>query len=266
MTMPSILRTERVQYSREDRLIIDGVSCTVGPHSLTALVGPNGAGKSTLLHLIAAVENPGSGSIFLGEKDAKKMRRRERARYCALVEQQAETDLDLQAFDVVLLGRTPHVSVLGAPNENDRSIARAALRATGATPFASRRFNELSGGERQRVLLARALAQTPQLLLIDEPTNHLDISAQLHTLTLLRSLARSGVATLVALHDLNLAARYADEVILLKDGRVLAAGAPVEVLSPELITEAYGVRADLISHPVDGVPVIAFTSLEAHNA
>jgi iron complex transport system ATP-binding protein len=262
MTAHPPLHTADVSFAHGGRLIIDGIDCTVDAGSLTALIGPNGAGKSTLLHLIAAALPPQSGTIAFGGVDTQKLRRRDRARYSALVEQQAETDLDLRAFDVVMLGRTPHIPLLGAPGAADAEIATAALARVGAADFADRHFHELSGGERQRVLLARALAQQPALLLADEPTNHLDIRAQLHTLALLRSLADGGIAVLAALHDLTLAARYADQVIVLERGRVVASGAPADTLSADLIERVYGVRADVVAHPVDGTPLIAFSPLD----
>ncbi|BDZ40322.1 ABC transporter ATP-binding protein [Microbacterium suwonense] len=190
------------------------------------------------------------------------MRRRTRAQYAALVEQQAETELDLDVHDVVLLGRTPHLSALGGPGAVDDEIARFALRQTRAEELAGRRFQELSGGERQRVLLARALAQEPTVLLMDEPTNHLDIRAQLHTLGLMRELADDGIAVLAALHDLSFAARHADQVIVLDHGRVVASGRPLDVLTPGLIRLVYGVRAEVVPHPVDGTPLIAFSPLD----
>jgi len=257
----SALHTAAVSFAHHGRLIIDGIDCTVEAGSLTALVGPNGAGKSTLLHLIASVEQPRSGTIAFDGTDTRELRRRDRARYSALVEQQAETDLDLVAFDVVLLGRTPHIPLLGGPGERDTEIARAALERVDATDFAGRRFHELSGGERQRILLARALAQEPSLLLADEPTNHLDIRAQLHTLSLLRTLADGGIAVLAALHDLTLAARYADQVIVVDRGRVVASGPPADTLTPALIEQVYGVRADVLVHPADGTPLIALSPL-----
>lgn len=257
--MNTPLRTDRVSFTRAGRLIIDEIDCTVEAGSLTALVGPNGAGKSTLLHLISAAERPDAGRIGLGGNDAARMSRRSRARFTALVEQQAETLLDLSVAEVVLLGRTPHVPLLGTPGPDDEQITRQALARMEVQGFARRRFHELSGGERQRVLLARALAQQPSLLLADEPTNHLDIRAQLHTLTLLRSLAGEGVGVLAALHDLNLAARYADQVLVLDRGRVVAAGPPESTLTPALITEVYGVTAHLTVHPADGSLLIAFS-------
>ena len=255
------LRTERLRFTRGGRLIIDGVSCAVEAGSLTALVGPNGAGKSTLLHLIAAAEHPSEGVLTLGGADAHRMRRKDRARFAALVEQLADTDLDLTVSDVVLLGRTPHLGLLAGPGARDEEIAEAALGRAGASEFTARRFHELSGGERQRVLLARALAQEPSLLLADEPTNHLDVRAQLQALGLLRSLADEGMAVVAALHDLPLAARYADQVIVLAHGRVVASGAPLETLTPALIAEVYGVRADVAAHPADGSPLIVLSPL-----
>lgn len=263
MTPSPPLRTERVSFSRNGRLLIDDVDCTVEVGSLTALVGPNGAGKSTFLHLIAAVETPTAGGVTLGGTDARTMRRRARARFTALVEQQAGTELDLSVLDVVLLGRTPHLSMLGGPGASDLKIARNALHRAGADTLSARQFQELSGGERQRVLLAQALAQEPALLLMDEPTNHLDIQAQLHTLELMRSLTGEGIAILAALHDLTLAARYADKVIVVDRGAVVASGTPGETLTPGLIQLVYGVRADVVPHPVDGTPLIAFSTLDA---
>ena len=266
MTGRAPLRTTGLRKTIAGRLVIDGVDCTVEAGSFTALVGPNGAGKSTLLHLIAAAETPDAGSVELDGRSAARMRRRERARFSALVEQQADTVLELSVRDVVRLGRTPHIPTLGAPGADDDRIVEAALERMGAAGFGERGFHELSGGERQRVLVARALAQEPSLLLADEPTNHLDIRAQLHALTLLRTLADEGLGVLAALHDLTLAARYADQVIVLDSGRVVAAGPPAEVLTTELIARVYGVQAHMVPHPVDGSIIIAFSVPAAHQA
>jgi iron complex transport system ATP-binding protein len=254
-----VLRAEGVRVTRGGRTLLDDVDLAVQPGSFTALVGPNGAGKSTLMHVIAAIERADAGRITLGGTDADRMRRRERAQFTALVEQQAETLLDLSVSEVVALGRTPHIPLLGSPGASDEQIVAAALARMDATALSDRRFTELSGGERQRVLLARALAQQPALLLADEPTNHLDIHAQLHTLALLRSLADEGIGVLAVLHDLTLAARYADRVVVLDGGRVAASGAPAETLTGPLIGRVYGVRADVIAHPRDGSPLIAFS-------
>lgn len=265
MTSFPPLHINSVSFLHAGRLIIDGIDCTVQSGSLTALIGPNGAGKSTLLHLIAAAHSPTSGVISFAGTDVRSIRRRDRARHAALVEQQAGTDLDLSVLDVVLLGRTPHLPFLSGPGRHDEDVALDALARVEASHFVARRFHELSGGERQRVLLAKAIAQDPALLLLDEPTNHLDIHAQLHTLSLTRALTVDGMAVLAALHDLNLAARYADQVVVIDRGRVVASGRPSETLTSELIESVYRVRADIAPHPVDGTPLIAFSPLSALN-
>ncbi|WP_244857798.1 ABC transporter ATP-binding protein [Agromyces archimandritae] len=252
------LRIDRLAFAREGRLIIDGIDATVPVGAFGAVVGPNGAGKSTLLHLVAGIERADAGALSLGGDALGRMRRRERARRIAIAEQQTDGDVDLTVREVVLLGRTPHIPVLGAPSSRDHDVVAQSLAAAGAAPFAERRFRTLSGGERQRVVLARALAQEPALLLLDEPTNHLDVRAQLDALEVLAELARGGLTVLAALHDLNLAAAYADHLIVLADGRVVAAGAPDAVLTPELIGAVYGVRAAVTTHPITGRPLIAF--------
>jgi iron complex transport system ATP-binding protein len=252
------LSIDRIAFSRSDRLIIDGIDATVPRGSFAALVGPNGAGKSTLLHLIAAIERSTEGDIDFDGASLPRMRRRERARTVAVAEQQSDTELDLSVNDVVMLGRTPHLGLLAPPGQRDSEIVRRCLEDVGAAQFAERRFSSLSGGERQRVTLARALAQEPALLLADEPTNHLDIRAQLAALSLLGELARGGLTVLAALHDLGHAAAYADHVIVLADGRVVAAGTPADVLTPELILAVYGVRAEVVQHPLTGRLLLAF--------
>ena len=242
------------------RLIVDGVSLGVEPGSVTALIGPNGAGKTTLIRVLAGVARPTSGRVSFDGCDWNAMPRRQRARIAALVEQDATTDLTIRVADVVALGRTPHGTLLSASTAADRVAVEAAMAAARVTEFANRDYATLSGGERQRVQVARALAQEPQLLLLDEPTNHLDVSAQLDVLGTIGGLAERGVAVLTALHDLNLAAAYADRIVLLFRGRVVAAGAPREVLTPRLIGDAYGVTATVVEHPVTGSPLIAFSA------
>jgi len=253
------LTSDRVTVSAGGALLIDGVTIEAPGGELTALIGPNGAGKSTLLRTLAAVQRPAVGTVDFDGSDLLGMPRRQRARLAALVEQDAATDLAMPVADVVALGRLPHQGLW----ETDPAdpVATAALDAVGMTDFAARDFGTLSGGERQRVMLARALAQQPRLLLLDEPTNHLDIGAQLAVLGLLRTLAGDGMTVVAALHDLGLAATYADRVIVLRQGRVVAAGATVDTLTPQLIREVYGVEAVVLTHPVTGRPVIALSPL-----
>ena len=255
------LAGSRISISAGGTLLIDGIDCTVPSGSVSALVGPNGAGKSTLLRTLAAVHRPDSGDVTFDGIDLLGAPRRERARLVAFVEQDASTETAMTVASVVGLGRLPHQSLWRDETADSAAIVASALDATGMGGFAPREFASLSGGERQRVMLARALAQEPSLLLLDEPTNHLDISAQLAALALLRSLAAGGMTVLAALHDLGLAATYADHVIVLRAGRVVAAGPTAATLTPELLREVYGVEATVLTNPVTGGIVLAFSPL-----
>jgi iron complex transport system ATP-binding protein len=244
------------------RTIVDGVKLDAPGGGLTALVGPNGAGKTTLLRGIAGLLPLETGSVGFEGADLLALGRRSRARVVAVVEQELHAETSLTVRAAVELGRTPHRSLLAAASAADDDAVTAALATVEMTDFADRLFDSLSGGERQRVHLARALAQQPRLLLLDEPTNHLDIRAQLSTLELLRRLAHDGVTAVAALHDLTLAATYADQVVVLAGGRVVATGDPRSVLTAELIHDVYGVRATVLEHPLSGRPVIAFAPEE----
>lgn len=252
------LELERITVRLDRKLVIDGIDCTAPPGAVTALIGPNGSGKSTLLHALAVTLPTTAGVIRFDGDELIGMHRRERARTVALVEQEATTDLSLSVADVVALGRIPHHGLFAEGSRDDRERVRDALQAVHMEGFADRDVTSLSGGERQRVLLARAVAQDPRLLLLDEPTNHLDISAQLQTLALLGELAARGVTVVAALHDLTLAAGWSDHVIVLSRGRVVASGATTATLTPALIDEVYGVRAEILER--QGLrPTIAFS-------
>jgi iron complex transport system ATP-binding protein len=255
-----VLRTEAASFAIGGRLVVDGVDITVAPGTVTALIGPNGAGKSSLIRVLAAIERPSDGRVLLGDTDWNEIPRRNRARIAALVEQDSTTETAITVSSVVALGRTPYASLLSATTAADRAAVAAAMATAGVRDFAKRDYSTLSGGERQRVQLARALAQEPRILLLDEPTNHLDVRAQLEVLGTLRELAGKGIGVLTALHDLNLAASYADQVVVLLHGRVVAAGSPSVVLTARMIEEVYGVTATVISHPVTDSPLIAFSA------
>ncbi|MDT9692575.1 ABC transporter ATP-binding protein [Streptomyces sp. P9(2023)] len=239
------LSADRVTRTAAGRLILDGVTLTAEPGTTTGLLGPNGSGKSTLLRLLCGVLAPASGVVRLDGDPLHDLRRRDVARRVAVVEQQADTLVELGVADVVRLGRIPHRRAWSPASAADEEAVRNALHRTGLTDRADQPWHTLSGGERQRAQIARALAQEPRELLLDEPTNHLDIQHQLELLDLVTSLR---ITTVVALHDLNLAAMYCDTIVMLAEGRVVAAGAPREVLTAPLIAEVYGVRVE-ISHP-----------------
>ncbi|MEW2395559.1 ABC transporter ATP-binding protein [Streptomyces sp. NPDC046862] len=234
------LRADRVSRGADGRLILDGVSLAVVPASTVGVLGPNGSGKSTLLRLLAGVLAPASGVVTLDGDPLPALHRRDIARRVAVVEQQADTQVELSVLDVVRLGRVPHRRAWTPASAEDERAVREALDRTGLSDRAGQSWHTLSGGERQRVQIARALAQQPRELLLDEPTNHLDIQHQLELLNLVTGLP---VTTVIALHDLNLAARYCDTLLVLREGRVVAGGTPRDVLTEELIAEVYGVRA-----------------------
>ncbi|WP_156753665.1 ABC transporter ATP-binding protein [Actinokineospora pegani] len=233
------LSADRVVRTAAGHLILDGVSLDCAPGATIGLLGPNGAGKSTLLRVLAGLLPTSSGVVTLDGKPLPDTRRGEVARRVAVVEQQVDTQVDLSVLDVVRLGRIPHRRAWAAPTARDAEAVADALAATRLTDRAGQSWHTLSGGERQRVQLARALAQQPRELLLDEPTNHLDIAHQLDLLALVTALPTT---TVIALHDLNLAAMYCDHVAVLRQGRVAAAGTPEEVFTEALIAEVYGVR------------------------
>lgn len=247
------LTAHDVSWSAGGALILDGVRLRVEPGRTVGLLGPNGSGKSSLLRLLAGLRRPASGTVVVGDRTTDRWPRRELARRVAVVEQQVGTDVDLTVAEVVALGRTPHRSGWGGRGAADEAIVRRALEQTGLAGLAHRRWHGLSGGERQRAQIARALAQEPVELVLDEPTNHLDIAHQLDLLALVRRLP---VTSVIALHDLNLAGMFCDELAVLSGGRVVAAGTPREVLTERTIAEVYGVRCAVSE--VDGHPHVRF--------
>ncbi|MGW0122459.1 ABC transporter ATP-binding protein [Streptomyces sp. NPDC003327] len=249
------LRAERVSRTAGGALVLDGVSLAPRPGTVTGLLGPNGSGKSTLLRLLAGVSAPDTGVVTLDGDPMRTIPRRAVAQRLATVEQHADTQVDLTVADIVRLGRVPHRRAWSGPSAADAAAVRSALARTGLTDRAHRNWRTLSGGERQRVQIARALAQEPRELLLDEPTNHLDIQHQLELLSLIAGLR---LTTVVALHDLNLAALHCARLVVLKEGRVVAAGEPHEVLTEELIADVYGVRAAVTRPGPDGRPHVRF--------
>ncbi|MFF0598909.1 ABC transporter ATP-binding protein [Streptomyces antibioticus] len=220
--------------------VLHGVDLRVGPGQVLGVVGPNGAGKSTLLRCLYRALAPDSGRVLVDGADLLTMDATASARHTAALPQESEPVSGLRVRRVVLLGRTAHLRAWQSPADRDHRIAEDALRRVGAYELADRDIGTLSGGERQRVLLARALAQQPRVLVLDEPLNHLDIRHQLEALRTVREL---GITTVLAVHDLDLALRYCDRLCVLAGGAVVAAGAPEEVLRPALMAEVFGVRA-----------------------
>jgi len=241
------IRDLTVRYGSKTALKNVGLDLQDG--EILAVLGPNGSGKSTFIRALSGTLQS-TGSIRESGQDLNSLSSLERARLIAVVPQVTNMPPAFTAWETVLLGRTPYLNFLGQVSAKDENIARMALERVDALELAERRVGELSGGEQQRVLLARALAQSTPVLLLDEPTSHLDIQHQMGLLDLVRQLSREdGSTVLLALHDLNLAARYADRIALLVDGEIKAIGAPKEVLLPELISEIYHWPVQVVDHP-----------------
>jgi iron complex transport system ATP-binding protein len=234
------LEADRLSFAYGARAILDDVSLAVAPGELLGVIGPNGGGKTTLVRLLSGVRRPDRGTVRLDGTPLATLARRELARRLAVVPQDPTLEFPFTALEVVLMGRAAHHPAMTLPGAHDVAIARAALARLDVGDVEDRPLDRLSGGERQRVLLARALAQEPSVLLLDEPTTHLDLRHQTGIYAVVHALRRErGVAVVCVLHDLNLAALYCDRLLLLAEGRVVHAGPPAAVLVPDLLTAAY---------------------------
>lgn len=239
-----------------DHPVLDSVSFTVPAGSFTALVGPNGAGKTTLLRTVNGTITPDSGTVTVAGRDVASLSSRELAKRVATVPQDGHIGFDFSVRDIVAMGRTPHRSRLHRQREADEAAIQSALERTRITELAERPVGSVSGGERQRVLLARALAQDAPLLVLDEPTASLDIHHQVRTLELIRELVSTGTTALAAIHDLDLAARFCDMIVVLSDGTVLDAGNPAAVLTEDVIKQAFGGESHIHENPITNTPSV----------
>ncbi|MFJ4029016.1 ABC transporter ATP-binding protein [Paenarthrobacter sp. NPDC089989] len=254
---PSTLSGTGLTLGYEGRIISEDLDVTIPPLSFTAIIGPNACGKSTLLRALSRLLLPKAGRVMLDGKQIQKYSTREVARQLGLLPQSSTAPDGITVMDLVARGRFPHQSLLKQWSPDDEAAVRKAMAATDIEHLADRHINELSGGQRQRVWLALVLAQESPIMLLDEPTTYLDISHQLEILNLCRELHRSGKYTLVAvLHDLNLAFRYADHLIAMKDGVKVAEGSPERIVTAGLIHEVFGLDALVIPDPVTGKPMV----------
>ncbi|MGW4490798.1 ABC transporter ATP-binding protein [Streptomyces sp. NPDC004376] len=249
------LIVDRLHITLDRTPVLRDASLEARPGDIVGLVGPNGSGKSTLLRAVYRSLRPADGVVRVGDDDVWTLSARAAARRTAAVLQDAgASTTGLTVTEIVALGRAPHHGLLGRDGPEDHRAVEEAVDRCGVRPFADRDYASLSGGERQRVLLARALAQNPRLLVLDELTNHLDIRARFELLDLIRA---TGITTLAVLHDLDLAARLCDHLAVLHEGTVVAAGPVLDVLTPAVLRDVFGVRAHAERHP-DGVVRITY--------
>ncbi|MBM9468505.1 ABC transporter ATP-binding protein [Nakamurella leprariae] len=253
---PSRLHATSLSTGYGDRRIIDDLDVRIPDGSFTVIIGPNGCGKSTLLRSLVRLLKPTGGSVLLDGTDIAHTRSKELARQIGLLPQTSIAPEGITVIDLVSRGRHPHQSALKRWSEHDERAVQKALTRTGLADLTTRVVDELSGGQRQRVWIAMALAQDTPILLLDEPTTYLDISHQIDVLDLCTSLQREGRTLVAVLHDLNQAARYATHLIVLDQGRIIAEGAPTDVVTADLVRDVFGVGARVIPDPETNTPLI----------
>jgi len=248
-----------LSYGR--KIVLSGLTFQLKPGEVVGLIGPNGCGKSTVIRALSHTIVPRSGKILLDGQDVKRLSRQDLARLLAVVPQMPLLPSAFTAFEIVLMGRNPHLGLFQYEKQKDLAIAWRAMEKTGTQSLAKRRVGELSGGEIQSLLIARALTQETKAILLDEPTANLDIGRQLEALDLIKALCREdNLVVLAALHDLNLAAQYCDWLILINNGQIYAEGTPSEVITADNIAAVYGAESCVYNHPANGLPCVLLSA------
>jgi iron complex transport system ATP-binding protein len=252
--MNQAIRAENLTFAYQDKPVLERVSLSVEKGEMVGIIGPNGSGKTTLLKIFSAVLT-GSGEVGLNGRNIQTYGKRELSRLFAMVPQESQMLFPYTVAEIVLMGRASYHSPLALEGERDLEIARASMALTDCLSFADRYLHELSGGEKQRVIIARALAQEPEILLLDEPSAFLDLKHQVQVFELMRRLNRERNLTIVAaLHDLNLAALFFPRLVLLRDGKIYRDGSPKEVLTEKTIQEVYDIQVRIEPDPLGGKP------------
>ena len=249
---PPAISAQGLVFGIEAQTLLDSVNLRADRGQLVGIIGPNGAGKSTFLRAISGILRYQAGAVYMEGRDLSSISTKDIAAGLALVPQIAPYTQGFTSLELVLMGRYPHLGRFQIEGKADDRIAKDAMRLTETEQFADRTLDTLSGGERQRVFVSRALAQQPRILLLDEPISNLDVLHQLKVLDLVRGLVDDGLTAVAAIHDLQMAARYCDRLVLLQNGRVLAEGPPDAVLSPEIIESAFGVKSAVYRDPITG--------------
>jgi iron complex transport system ATP-binding protein len=250
------LATQRLDVGYDGTTVVRSLDLELPPGRVTAIVGPNGCGKSTLLGALARVHAPQAGAVLLDGRELAALRPRDVARRIGLLPQQAEAPDGLTVRDLVRYGRHPHQGLLRQWTPDDAAAVHRALAAADLLELADRALDTLSGGQRQRAWIAMVVAQETEIVLLDEPTSALDLGHQLEVLDLVHDLAAAGRTVVLVLHDLSTACRHADHLVAMRDGLVVAEGAPAQVVSPQLVRDLYGVEAVVLTDPTAGTPVV----------
>ncbi|HPC74208.1 MAG TPA: ABC transporter ATP-binding protein [Syntrophales bacterium] len=251
----TILRTEKVGFQYNGRWVLRDISFEVGEGEFVGIIGPNGSGKTTLLKILDGILTPREGRVMLRDQDIARLNRETLAKVIGVVPQDYSMFFPFSVEEIVLMGRTPHLGLLRFEGRKDFAIARRAMELTETTEFRRRGMGELSGGERQRVLIARAVTQEPQILLLDEPTTYLDIKHQVALFQLMKTLHEQGNLTVIVVtQDINLAAQYCHRILLIKNGRSFSMGTPAEVVTEENIRQVYETHVLIDPHPRTGLP------------
>lgn len=262
-----MLSIENISAGYDGELVLRNVSMKAQAGRFIGLIGPNGSGKTTLLRVISGVLVPKAGQIFLNGTRLEKISRRNLAQTLACLSQDISLDLSFTVYEIILMGRSPHLPKMSKETTKDFEIAKRAMKLADVSHLADRLITEISGGERQRALIAMCLAQEPKVLLLDEPTSHLDIAHQLSALDLIRKLNRQAGMTVIAVfHDLNLAAEYCDKLLVLDRGGVEAFGSPEDVLTTDMILKVYGAKVQILQNPASNKPHIVLTADMNHSA
>jgi iron complex transport system ATP-binding protein len=246
-----ILDTENISLIFRDKLVLENISFSVTAGEFFVIIGPNGAGKTSLLKVLAGLQKTQHGSVTIKNRNITKYRRRNLSQIMAIVPQHIEVGFPFTVADTVIMGRTPHLGILGMEGKEDYLRAREAMEFTEVAHLAERKLYQLSGGELQRVIIARAICQQPEIILLDEPTTALDPAHQLKIMDLMEKFRREkGTTIIMVSHDLNLASMYGDRLLLLKEGSIVETGAPKSVLNKELLEKSYGCRMMVDESPL----------------